>query len=808
MFIKISTINLIICGHDHKDWDRMRTAASRTVQILNLKDHSSFPKFFSSIFIRNHVNNADLPQSLHAQFRQQQRLLLLLQACKKAPTLKETEPLHALTITMAAYSAQPIFLYNNLIYLYVLQGGLSTARKLFDDMTQRNVVSYNTIIGGYSRDGNAEEAWNLFSDMRRYAFEPTQHTFAGMLSCASLKLSQGFQLQALMVKSGLFQTDPYAGTALLSLFGRNGCIDELLCAFEEMPQKNLVIWNTVISLFGNYGFAEDAMFLFRELLRTGAGLSGCSFVGVLSGFESEQELELGEQVHDLLIKCGFECEVVVINSLINMYVNCSGICLGEKMFETGCIRDVVSWNTMIGALAKSERPSQALELFLKMPVHEVLPNETTFVSVINSCSSLQILGFGEFIHAKVVKNKSESNVFVGSALVDFYAKCKRFESAHRCFEEIDGKNLVCWNALILGYSNKCFSSMSLLKRMLQLGYRPNEFSFSAALKPSLVFELQQLHCLIMRMGYQQNEFVSSALISSYGKNGIISDALIFDAASNKPLLVPCNTIAGVYNKIGEYHKTQDLFSLLEEPDIVSWNILIAACSRNGDYKEVFELFKQMQMAQICPDNYTLVSLLSVCTKLCNLTLGSSVHGLIIKIDFKSCDTFVCNVLIDMYGKCGCIESSLKIFNKMIDRNIFTWTALISALGVNGYANEALELFREMESLGFKPDGIAFIAVFSACRHGGLVKEGMELFWQMKKSYGIEPSIYHYHCVVDLLARYGHLKGAEEIISNMPFPPNALIWRSFLEGCKRWKTAENQESEDVNLKLEQTVHIAL
>ena len=789
----------------------MRKAASRSVQILNPNDPSSFSKFFSSISFRNHAYNEVqvLPQSLHGQFMQQQRLLLLLQACKKAPTLKETKPLHALTVTMASNSTQPIFLYNNLISLYVLQGELSTAREVFGEMTQRNVVSYNTIIGGYSRNGSVEEAWNLFSEMRRYGFEPTQHTFAGLLSCASLKLSQGFQLQAQMVKSGLFHADPYAGTALLSLFGRNGCIDEVVCAFEEMPLKNLVTWNTVISLFGNYGFSEESMFLFRELVRTGAGLSECSFMGVLSGFASEQDLELGEQVHDLLIKNGFDSEVSVLNSLINMYVKCSCIRLAEKMFELGCVRDVVSWNTMIGALAKSERPSKVLELFLKMSVDGVLPNETTFVSVINSCTNLQILVFGEYIHAKVIRNKIESNVFVGSALVDFYAKCDNLESAHCCFDEIDEKNVVCWNALILGYSNKCFSSVSLLKRMLQLGYRPNESSFSAALKSSLVFELQQLHCLIMRMGYQQNEYVSSALITSYAKNGIISDALIFDAASNKPLLVgPSNAIAGVYNKIGQYHKTQDLFSLLEEPDIVSWNILIAACARNGDYKEVFELFKHMQMAQIYPDNYTVVSLLSVCAKLCNLALGSSIHGFIIKTDFKFCDTFVFNVLIDMYGKCGCIESSLKIFNKIIDRNIITWTALISALGVNGYANEALKLFREMESLGFKPDGVALVAVFSACRHGGLVKEGMELFWQMKKSYGIEPNIDHYHCVVDLLARCGHLQEAEQVISNMPFPPNALIWRSFLEGCKRWKTAENQESVDVNLKSEQQFHIAL
>lgn len=692
--------------------------------------------------------------------------------------------------------------------LYVLQGEIATAHKVFDRMSQRNVVSFNTIIGGYSDTGRAEEAWNLFFEMRSCGFQPTQHTFAGLLSCASLKLSRGFQLQALMVKSGLFHADPYAGTALMGLFGRNGCLDEVVCAFEEMPLKNLVTWNTVISLYGNYGFAKESMLLFGDLMRTGVGLSDYSFAGVLSGFASEQDLVLGEQVHDLSVKTGFDCEVLVINSLVKMYVKCSGICLAEKMFEMGGVRDIVSWNTMIGALAKSEKPWKVLELFVKMSVDGLLPNETTFVSLINSCTSSQIMAFGEFIHAKIIRSRINSNVFVGSALVDFYAKCDSLESAHRCFDEIDEKNVVCWNALILGYSNRSFSSISIFKKMLQLGYCPNEFSFSAALKSSLVLELQQLHSLAMRMGYQENEYVSSALITSYAKNGIISDALNFDAASNKPLLViPSNAIAGVYNKIGQYQKAQDLFCLLEEPDIVSWNILIAACSKNGDYREVFELFGHMQMAQIYPDNYTLVSLLSVCTRLCNLSLGSSVHGFIIKTDFNFCDTFVCNVLIDMYGKCGCIESSLKIFNNMIVRNIITWTTLISALGVNGYANEALKLFREMESHGFKPDGVAFIAVFSACRHGGLVKEGMELFWGMKKSYGIEPNVDHYHCVVDLLARYGHLHEAEQVISNMPFPPNALIWRSFLEGCKRWKKCGELELADVNSKSEQSICIA-
>ncbi|KZV32967.1 protein BREAST CANCER SUSCEPTIBILITY 1 [Dorcoceras hygrometricum] len=190
----------------------------------------------------------------------------------------------------------------------------------------------------------------------------------------------------------------------------------------------------------------------------------------------------------------------------------------------------------------------------------------------------------------------------------------------------------------------------------------------------------------------------------------------------------------------------------------------------------------MRNSQVFPDNYTYVSLFNVCTKLCNFALGSSLHGLIVKTDFTLCDTFLCNVMVDMYGKCGSLESSVSIFNDMVERNVISWTALISALGQHGYANAALE--REMKRNGFKPDKVAFLAVFSACRHVGLVREGMALFDEMKSKYHVEPEIDHYLLIVDLLAKHGHLKEAEKLILGMPIPPNALIWRSFLEGCKK------------------------
>ncbi|XP_019055330.1 PREDICTED: pentatricopeptide repeat-containing protein At3g58590 isoform X2 [Nelumbo nucifera] len=715
----------------------------------------------------------------------QQRQLPLFQVCSRSRSLDATKCLHALTITMG--TDQPVFVNNNLVSLYASLGELPIARNLFERMPERNAVSYNTIITAHTRNGLGEEAWELFSQMMASEFSPTQYTFGSLLSLPSLDLQQGFQLQSLILKTGLICADAFSGTALLGLFGRHGSLEEASKLFEEMPRRNIVTWNSLISAFSQWGSAEDSMILFRELLSKNILPSEYSFVGVLSGVGRVTDFKSGEQIHGLVIKFGSIFYPSVANSLLSMYVKCYGTCLAAKVFEDVLFRDVVSWNVIIGAFIGDKRPEKALELFLTMILQGFLPSQTTFVNAICSCSNFQIPIYGKFIHAKTIKNNFKCDVFVGTALVDFYMKYNALEEAHICFDEIYEKNMVSWNALISGYAhNNSPVAVNILQTMLYLGYQPNEFSFSVVLKVTTILELRQLHCLIIRLGYLQNQYALSSLIASYAANGQISDALTFATTSIMPLpVVPSNIIAGIYNRCGQYIETQKWLSQIDELDIVSWNILIAACARNGDYKEVLNLFRKMQMCQIMPDNYTFVSLISICSGLCNLALGSSIHGLIIKTDFRCCDVFVCNLLVDMYAKCGSLQSSVKIFNEMTDKNIFSWTALISALGLHGYAHEALERFREMESLGFKPDGVTFMSALSACRHGGLVEEGMELFKQMKESHGIEPEMDHYVCAVDLLTRYGHLDEAGKLISSMPIQPNAIIWRTYLEGYKRF-----------------------
>lgn len=616
---------------------------------------------------------------------------------------------------------------------------------------------------------------------------PTQFTFGPILSSTTDPLVAA-QIHPLALKTGLLHANPFTATSLIGFFARTEQLDDTLKLFEEMPNPTVVTWNSVISAFGRHGFVGDSVFLFRELLRTGIEMTECSFLSILSGLVSLDCALSLEQVHGLAIKTGIVSSIIVANALINGYAVCCGVYKAEKSFVCLPVKDVVSWSTVIAAFAKSGKPERAVEMFLVMSAEGVSGNESTFVCVLSACACLKGAECGELIHARTIKHGLSMGVPVGTSLIDFYAKCGRLKDARRVFNELPEKNIASWNALFSGYSSECAGgSLALVREMLCLGVRPNEISFSSGIKRASVSDLLQLHSLVIRMGYSGNDYVSSAIIGSYGGHGFVDDALACGEASVSSFsVVPANITASIYNKEGRYEEAQELLSQVEGRDTVSWNVLLTACARNGDYSEAFKLFNQMLATGYGYhfDNYTCVSLLCICSKINSFDMGTLLHGLIIKTNAGCRDVLVHNVLLDMYAKCGSLNGCLRIFGEMDERNLVSWTALISGLALHGCTREALERFKQMELDGFEPDRVAFLTVLTACRHGGHVEEGVSLFRRMSV-YNVEPEMNHYICVVDLLCRFGHIKDAELVINDMPFQPNAVIWRVYLQGCKKY-----------------------
>ncbi|KAL5222411.1 hypothetical protein ABZP36_027124 [Zizania latifolia] len=636
---------------------------------------------------------------------------------------------------------------------------------------------FNSLIASRARAGRAADAFSLLARMLAAGVAPTVFTFPPILSSPSVGARGAAQLHPLILKSGMLHSDPYSGTSLVGFFGRNGRFDDALRLFGEMPVRSVVTWNCLISSFVHHGRSRDAVVWFKALLRSGDDMSDGSVVAVLPAFGTP------EQVHGLVKKTALDSFSTVGNSLLNSYCTYCSTCEAENLFNELMFRDVVSWNTMIIVFARSSLPQRALELVWMMEGQSVLPNETTFSSVLYACTCINAHEHGKFVHAKAIKHNLNTRAFVTTSLFAFYAKCGCRKDAHKILEEAPEDSTTCWNGLISGHLGTDVPiSFVLLREMLRSGVMPNEVSFSSLLKDPPLLDLWQIHSLVTRLGYGSYDYVSSAIISSYALHGIVSDALAYGVTLDPDsCIVSMNVLAGVYNRVHMY-KESKLLLHQQSNDTVSWSILITACARNGDYSEAYKIFKRMRILGHHFDHYVFVSLLSICTKSNSLVLGRLIHGLIIKTNSGYLDTYVRNMLLDMYAKCGRIEDCLKAFKEMEDRNIISWTAVISGLALNGFSRKALAWFEAMEKDGFKPDKVAITAVLSACRHGGLVQEGMKIFRHMNIDYAMEPVMEHYICVVDMLCKCGHLKEAEAVIRGMPFQPSAVIWRTFLQGC--------------------------
>ncbi|XAR65737.1 hypothetical protein NMG60_11009939 [Bertholletia excelsa] len=237
----------------------------------------------------------------------------------------------------------------------------------------------------------------------------------------------------------------------------------------------------------------------------------------------------------------------------------------------------------------------------------------------------------------------------------------------------------------------------------------------------------------------------------------------------------------LYAKSGDLETASSLFEELPKANLISWNAIIAGHVQNG-YSEIgLNLYYGMRECGLTPDQYTFSSVFRACAALATLEQGKQAHCVFIKS--KICNNVVVNSsLMDMYFKCSSPYDGHRVFNKSLERNVITWTALISGHGQNGRVKEVLQCFHGMIDEGFRPNSVTFLTVLSACAHGGLVHEGWQYFLMMRDC-GIEPIEKHYAAMVDLLGRAGRLEEAYEFVQNSPCREDPVIWGALLGACK-------------------------
>lgn len=254
-----------------------------------------------------------------------------------------------------------------------------------------------------------------------------------------------------------------------------------------------------------------------------------------------------------------------------------------------------------------------------------------------------------------------------------------------------------------------------------------------------------------------------------------------------------NSLINLYGCLESVDLAYKVFCEMTGRDLVSWSSMISCFNNNGLCYEALDLFKQMQLiGTVKPDDVTILSVISAVSSLGALELARWIDNFIMRSGFEL-TVSLGTALIDLYSRCGSVDDSIRMFDKMPDRNVLTWTALINGLAVHGRSKDALRVFYEMKKSGLRPDHVTFRGVLVACSHGGLIDDGWRVFNNIKNEYGAEPTLEHYGCMVDLLGRAGLVNEAFEFVEKMPIQPNVVIWRTLLGACVNRKNIDLAEN---------------
>ncbi|XP_055805837.1 pentatricopeptide repeat-containing protein At3g20730-like [Solanum dulcamara] len=468
----------------------------------------------------------------------------------------------------------------------------------------------------------------------------------------------------------------------------------------------------------------------------------------------------GRLVHSHLITNGFPSNVHLGTKLIILYTMSGDMVSARKMFDKLPERNVVSWTALLSGYSQNGYSKEALDVFVAMRREGVRANQFTYGSVLRACTSVSCMTLGNQIQGCIQKSRFVDNLYVQSALVDFNSKCGEMEDAFCIFESMAERDLVSWNVMISGYAFRGYSidAFLLFRWMFRQGILPDCFTLGSVLKASVgsgkccgLVKISMIHGCIIRLGYGSFSIISGALVDAYVKCGNLANA------------------SYIYKK-------------MQNKDMISCTALITGYAREGkNINECLELFCQLHRNHREIDSIILCSMISICANTASLSLGRQLHAIAIK--YKSTlDVAMSNALVDMYAKTGEIEDANNVFQHMTEKNVISWTSMISAYGMHGRGVDAVSYFKKMECEGFEPNDITFLSLLFACSHNGLTAEGWECFSKMVRKYKIVPRDEHYSCLVDIFARSGCLNESYDLICTMNIKPSASLWGSVLGAC--------------------------
>ncbi|KAB1218629.1 hypothetical protein CJ030_MR3G026509 [Morella rubra] len=546
---------------------------------------------------------------------------------------------------------------NALLSMFVRFGDLVSAWYVFGRMEERDVFSWNVLVGGYAKAGFFDEALDLYQRMLWVGMHPDIYTFPCVLrTCGGIPdLARGREIHVHVLRFG-FESDVDVVNALITMYAKCGDITSARLTFDRMLRRDRISWNAMISgYFENEECLEGLrLFLFMRELSIDPDLM--TMTSVISACELLGDERLGMQVHGYVMRTEFGGDVSVYNSLIQMYSSVGHWESAEKVFSKMEYRDVVSWTTMISAYGNNMHPAKAIETYELMELEGILPDEITIASVLSACACLGHLDVGVKLHELANRTGLILCVLVANTLIDMYSKCKCIDKALDVFHSIPDKNVISWTSIIFGLrvNNRIFEALIFFRQM-KLILKPNFITLISVL--SACARIGALMC--------GKEIHAYALRTGVGFDGFIPNALL-----------------DMYVRCGRMGPAMNQFNTLKK-DVAAWNILLTGYAERGQGASAVELFERMVGSLVHPDDITFISLLRACSRSGLVTEGleyfhSMQHHYCITPNLKH---YAC--IVDLLGHAGKLKDAHEFIQKMpIEPDPAIWGALLNACRIH------------------------------------------------------------------------------------------------------------------------------
>lgn len=385
--------------------------------------------------------------------------------------------------------ANDMFVLSSAIGVYSDLSDIISARRLFNCAAEKNVEVWNTMIGCYIQNELPEEALILFAEILKSKGNllPDTVTFlAALMAVSQLQaLTIGQQIHSYIIKEKSPSTLPVIIlNALMVMYSRCASVDDAFKLFHQMPERDVVSWNTIISAFVQNRLNFEGLLLAYQMQKEGYNVDSVTITALLSAASDMGDIRIGRETHGYLIRHGMQCTGLT-SYLIDMYTKSGYVEVARRLFNADKTseRDQVTWNAMISGYTQSGQLEQAFSIFRMMLKENQTPNTVTLSSVLPACDPIGGIRSGKQIHGFAIRHSLDRNVFVGTALVDMYSKCGTIAYAEKVFDEMDEKSSVTYTIMIsgLGQHGMGQRALSLFRAMQESGLKPDGITLVAVM---------------------------------------------------------------------------------------------------------------------------------------------------------------------------------------------------------------------------------------------------------------------------------------------------------------------------------------